>query len=288
MNTRRIAFLSFLFISSTILTNCTSDTNNDTPKDDDPTTEISTLEQFDQVNSTNRDIQIVVERTFNTFSGIFGIASEQKTSIDCPTVSTENDDREETLTIVYGEECDTPEGNKISGTIVIQYNKLPDYEKNITYTLKDIITDGITINGTAQRTFTFNPETRKVDYETTSKFDYKWENGLTAISEFKHKKEVFKEDTTGLPEQDILGYGFDFYTITTGSASVAFSNDDIFSTEIIDPLRYESICGYTVQGIEATVQNSKMVTTDYGDGTCNTSATQTDSDGNETIIEIDW
>ncbi len=290
MKNRTLAFISILFISSIFLSSCTNDSDNDTTKNDTPTTEVATSEQYEQIKSANREIHKVIERFFNTESGIFGISKLERSIVDCPTFATENDGTNMTITIDYGDGCQTPDGNETSGRIIMIFNIEPNGDKHdttdISYTVENIVYDNITINGNARRSFVYNAETGNATYDATSSFKFEWEDGMTGTSESNRVKEIFREETQGLPGQDPFGYGFDFYSLTTGNSSTQFSNDDTYSSEITTPLRYESICGYIVSGIQSTIENREIITLDFGDGRCDNIATETDSDGNETTIEL--
>ncbi len=291
MKNRAITVISFLCISCILLVSCTSDTDNDT-NNNTPTDDAITSKQYEQIESASREIHTVIERFFNTESGIFGISGLQNKNINCPKLTTENDGTNMTITIDYGDGCETPDGNRTSGKIILVFNVEPSGDNNdtteISYTVENIVYDDITINGNARRSFTYNIETGNAKYDATSSFKFEWGDGVTATSESNRIKEIFREENQGIVEEDPYGYGFDFYAITTGNSSTSFNNEDTYSSEITTPLRYESICGYTVKGVISTIQNSKMVTLDYGDGTCDNEAVQTDSDGNETTIELSW
>ena len=103
MKNRAITFISFLFILGIILVSCTSDTIDNTTKNATPVDEVTTAKQYEQVESASREIYRVIERFFNTESGIFGITGSQKKNMNCPKLTTENDGRSMTLTIDYGD-----------------------------------------------------------------------------------------------------------------------------------------------------------------------------------------
>ncbi|MEW7279470.1 hypothetical protein ABW636_12825 [Aquimarina sp. 2201CG1-2-11] len=291
MKNRAITFISFLCIPCILTVSCTSDTDNVT-NNDTPIEEVTTSKQYDQVESASREIYTVIERFFNTESGIFGIAGLQNKNSNCPKLTTENDGRSMTISIDYGDGCETPDGNRTAGKIILAFNIEPDGDNKdtteISYTVENILYDNVSINGSARRSFTYNSEIGNAKYIATSEFEFDWGDGVTATSKSNRVKEIFREENQGIVEEDPYGYGFDFYALTTGSSSTSFNNEDTYSSEITTPLRYESFCGYTVKGVMSTFINKKIVTLDYGDGTCDNKAIQTDSDGNETTIELSW
>ncbi len=277
MKNRIVNFLSILFVSTTFLISCSDDDN----ENQIPTSEVTTSKEYTDVEAANNEINAVVEDVFSTESGINpGPALGSKVP-DCATVTSETLEETRTVVIDFGDGCEI-NGEMISGSIRMSFSVQLDAENKveITYSLENFKYKDVTVSGNATTTFTFRSEGTNTTFTTNSNFSFAWAEGLTATSETNFVNETFLETNPDTPGD------FDFYTLNSGSSSTTFSNGDKYSVEITTPLRNESGCQYIVSGIIVTNQNSETTTLDYGNGECDNTATQTDSDGNETIIDL--
>lgn len=279
MKNRVIAYIGLLFITSTFLPSC----NNDDDKTSTPTSAVTTSKQYDNVASANKEINAIIENVFNTESITRANRNTNSKLTDCITITSEITDQTKTVIIDFGEKCELPNGDIISGGIGMSFSLQLDTESKIeiTYTLEKIVYNDITISGNATTIFSFQNDTGNTKFTTNSNFLFTWADQLTATSETNYVTESFTENNN--PDSPT---NLSFYTLTTGSALTEFSNGDRYAVEITTPLRNESSCAYTVSGVLVTTENSNIITLNYGDGECDNIATQTDGDGNETTIEL--
>ncbi|MBQ0733434.1 hypothetical protein [Aquimarina celericrescens] len=282
MKNRVIAFLSFILVSSSFLVSCQDDDND--PQI--PTTQVTTAAQFKDVEAVNTEINTLVENVFNNESGFVPTTrSLNNKMVDCATITSEFAENTRIILIDFGDGCEI-NGEMISGSIRMSFAVTLDAENKveISYTLENVVYKNITISGNATTTFTFRNDTGNNSYTsnfaTNSNFSFAWEDGLTATSETTFTNETFFGPDPNNPNE------FEFYTLNSGSSITEFSNGDRYAVEITTPLRNERGCVYTVSGVIVTSQNSETITLDFGDGECDNIATQTDTDGNETTIEL--
>ncbi|MCK8521890.1 hypothetical protein M0D21_09950 [Aquimarina sp. D1M17] len=278
MKKNAIAFLSFLFLSTTFFLSCQDDDNDQMI----PTAQVTTEKQYDDIETANNRIQSTVENTFNLESGFPVNRQLLSKNSDCITTTSEVIENTRTITIDFGDGCEVANGEIITGTITMSFSILMDTENQveITYTVENFTYKEISVNGSATTTVSIDRDAGNRKFTTTSNFVFTWGDGLSATSETNFTKETFLETNADNPGD------FDYYSLTSGSSNTTFSNGDIYSVEITTPLRNERGCIYIVSGVIITSQNSDTVTLDYGDGECDNIATQTDSDGNETTIEL--
>ncbi len=283
MKNRVIAFLSIFMVSSIFLISCQDDDDNDPQT---PTTEVTTAKQFKDVEAANTEINKTVENVFGTESGFIPTdRSFTNKMSDCAAITSEVTDNTRTIVIDFGDGCEV-NGETISGSIRMSFAIELDTENKveITYSLENFIYRDITITGNATTRFTFNNDLANGSYTsnfvTTSDFSFTWADGLTATSTTNFTNETFFESNQDNPGE------FEYYSLNSGSSNTEFSNGDIYSVEITTPLRNERGCAYIVSGVIVTNENSETITLDFGNGECDNIATQTDSDGNETNIEL--
>ncbi len=281
MKNRIIAFLSIFMVSSIFLISCQDDDNDAQP----PTTEVTTANQFKDVEAANTEINRTVENVFGIESGFIPATRSFNKMPDCATITSESTETTNTIVIDFGDGCEV-NGKTISGTIRMSFAIELDAENKveITYSLENFVYGDITITGNATTTFTFNNDLANGSYSsnfaTTSDFSFTWADGLTATCTTNFTNETFFESNQDNPGE------FEYYSLNSGNSNTEFSNGDIYSVEITTPLRNERGCAYIVSGVIVTNENSETITLDFGNGECDNIATQTDSDGNETNIEL--
>ncbi|MEW7292552.1 hypothetical protein [Aquimarina sp. 2304DJ70-9] len=278
MKNRFIAFLSLFFVVSTFLIGCKDD-DNDVQI---PTSEVTTAKEYKDVEAANTEINFTVETVFGTESGLIPTTrSVENKMIDCATITSEVVEGTRTILIDFGEGCEV-NGETISGSIRMSFAITLDTENKveINYILENFVYKDIAIAGNANTTYTFRSEAGNTAFSTSSNFSFAWADGLTATSESNFVKETFLDSNPDNPQDS------EYYKLTSGSSLTQFNNGDRYGVEITTPLRNERGCAYTVSGVIVTTQNSEVITLDYGDGTCDNIATQTDGEGNETTIEL--
>ncbi|WP_024770729.1 hypothetical protein [Aquimarina macrocephali] len=279
MKKRFFAYTGLLFITCSLLLSC----SNDDDATQIPTTAVTTSKQYKDITSANKEINSVVENVFNAESNIGNKSFSKVKTPECATITSEITDQTKTVTIDFGENCELPNGEVISGSIRMSFSLKLDTESKIeiSYSLDKIVYKDITVSGTATTIFSFQSDTGNTKFTTNSDFTFAWTDGVTATSKTNFTTESFSGNTNPDTPPSLI-----FYSLTTGNSLTEFSNGDRFAVEITTPLRNESSCQYTVSGIIATTENSAVITLNYGDGECDNIATQTDADGNETTIEL--
>ncbi len=279
MKKRVFAYLGLLFITCSFLLSC----NNDDDETQVPTTAVTTSKQYKDITSANKEINSIVENVFNTETNIGNKSFSNVKTPECATITSEVTDEKKTVTIDFGDNCELPNGEVISGRIQMSFSLKLDTESKIeiSYSLDKIVYKDITVSGTATTIFSYNSDAGNTKFTTNSDFAFAWKDGLSATSKTNFATESFSGNSNPDTPPNLI-----FYSLTTGSSLTQFSNGDRFAVEITTPLRDESSCQYTVSGVMVTTENSAVITLNYGDGECDNIATQTDADGNETTIEL--
>ena len=197
----------------------------------------------------------------------------------CPNVEieSENGDYPKTIILDYGDGTELQNGKVLSGVITIVIStprSSSEFERNVTYTNFGI--DDMLINGTSVVTVDREEEnfrTFKNNLEITL------EDGTVVTRHSERFWQWIEGMDTELDQTD------DVIQIT-GFAEVSTSAGDEYKKEIIEPLIRNRDCRFIVQGVVQITLNGEVSTLDYGDGTCDALAILTNSDGEETEIDL--
>lgn len=203
---------------------------------------------------------------------------------NCPVVEYtegENDGYPKIITLDYGDSTVLQNGTVLSGMIEITISaprSSQDYERTVQYTAFGV--DSITVDGfativvdkvdtmfrqyTSDLTFTLADGTV---IDRTSERVWQWIEGM---------------DTPEDQSDDVI--------VISGKAEAIMTIDgetDTYKKEITTPLKRIGDCRYIVEGVvEITLNDTLISSIDYGDGTCDDVAVVTDSEGNQSEIDL--
>ena len=198
---------------------------------------------------------------------------------DCFTKTVEIDGATKVVTIDFGEGCEMPNGNILSGKIILTYEYNSDLNMvTVVYTYDNFYFNDISVVG--ETTIVRVKENENVNPESTITFNIKltWPDETYVVQEGTKVREWIE----GYDTRDLTDNVF----LITGSWSTTYSDGTVCSVTVIEPLRREMICKYIVSGIIEITKNNVTFTLNYGDGTCDNIAVITDALGNTTEIII--
>lgn len=194
----------------------------------------------------------------------------------CATVTVSSSTYPKTITIDYGTSCSNRKGRVKSGKIIIEISDT-------------------TVNAGAVRIITYDNfyiDSMKVDLSATFKnlgkndagnwvIESSWDQTITKTNGdvIVQKSSESVEWVSGFETTEKLD---DVY-YKSGSGSVTVNSTLKFSKTITSPLLVDKSCGYIKSGTEELNRNGNVVVIDYGDGTCDDSATVTANDTTEVI-----
>jgi hypothetical protein len=270
MKNRIIAFAS-IFVMTTFLFSCSTDDDSGKEIPSNPD-QVAVSAKYKNVRSANREINSAVQSIMNNPSANRRLKNG---SNDCTSFTSESTDTGETAIITFGENCTSPDGKPISGKILLSYTIKEDSEViiyDISYILENFSFNGITVTGSSVATF--NILNKK--FVTVSDYKFTWEDGLSVNSKNTTSVEIIMNETPA-----------EVYTTINMDTTAEFSSGELYTSKTTTPMRIENECNYVVSGVLETNENGSITTLDYGDGTCDNVATQTDADGNVTTIDLD-
>ena len=186
---------------------------------------------------------------------------------DCATVV--EDEENNTKTITFSEDCEGKRGQVRSGTMIVTYSETQAEAgsfRQVTY--NDFYLNGVKIEGT-RRT-----EIISID-ESGSK---------TMRTSMSDGKMIYEDGTFETKNSEMTRYTHvenseKQYSSLTGSKSAVSTEGVNFSMEITTPIKFVYNCddlGFRkrgkipVEGVKVSIDGDQTITTDFGDGNCDT------------------
>lgn len=186
---------------------------------------------------------------------------------DCATVV--EDEENNTKTITFSEDCEGKRGQVRSGTMIVTYSETQAESgsfRQVTY--NDFYLNGVKIEGT-RRT-----EIISID-ESGSK---------TMRTSMSDGKMIYEDGTFETKNSEMTRYTHvenseKQYSSLTGSKSAVSTEGVNFSMEITTPIKFVYNCddlGFRkrgkipVEGVKVSIDGDQTITTDFGDGNCDT------------------
>ncbi|TXN36849.1 hypothetical protein FVB32_00765 [Flagellimonas hymeniacidonis] len=196
---------------------------------------------------------------------------------DCVTITTVVTDTTREKTIDFGEGCELPNGNVLSGIIQLSYAKdMETASKSIALTLENFTFNGVAVEGSADILRVRSNDNGNPQSTANASFNATWPEGDTA-------------SFTGTRTREwIEGYGSGFWGdnvfLITGKRTYVGRLGNVFIKEVITPLRREMACRFIVSGVLEISRNDNTASLDFGDGSCDAKGILTKPDGTETEI----
>jgi hypothetical protein len=198
----------------------------------------------------------------------------------CVTISTEVSGGFSQLTLDFGDGCELPNGNIVSGIIMMSQDVNAELASRvIQVTFNNFTRNGVLVDGTRSVTRVLsnengNPQsTAEVDMQVT------WPNGATYTRQATRVREWIEGVNTGTWTDNVFSI--------TGNGTTTGPLGNTHSANITTPLRREAVCAFIVSGVVELSRNNNTGTLAYGDGSCDGEATWTGPNGNTITIILD-
>lgn len=272
--TRIVGLLMGVFLLATV--SCS--------KEGDDTEELSSSEvisstelQFsDETEMISEEVTTVAEDVYASDEISFTSKGDYKSDYlpDCVTVTTVVTDTTREKTIDFGEGCELPNGNILSGIINLSYAKdMEAASKSIALSLENFTFNSIAVEGSADILRVRSNENENPQATANASFNATWPEGDTASFEGTRTREW------------IEGYGSGFWGdnvfLITGKRTYVGREGNVFVKEITTPLRRELSCRFIVSGVLEISRNDNTASLDFGDGSCDAKGILTQPDGTE-------
>lgn len=209
----------------------------------------------------------VTTRGFRDRSGFFS---------NCATIESETINDTTTNTITFQDDCENRRGAVVSGSIIIVKIE-SDTNINRSVSFENFSVNGYAVSGTMDYNFVEENTNGNPEITGTTNLSIDTDEGTIT----KNGSKTIEITSGG----DTDTYTDDEFTYT-GINTCSDAEGNIVEVEIIIPLVKPADCNYIAEGTKQYSENSEVSTLDYGDGTCDSTAMHTASDGTITEIEL--
>lgn len=198
---------------------------------------------------------------------------------ECLTITTVRTNGMVEKTMDFGEGCETPNGNVLSGVVFLSY--AADMElasKTLSLELRDFTFNAIAVEGGATLLRQRANNNGNPQSEVSSDFRATWPDGETASWTGNRTREW------------IEGYGSGFWGdnvfLITGDQTLVRRNGVVWNRSTVSPLRRELSCRFLVSGQLQLSRNDLTAVLDFGDGSCDAFGELTYPDGTTETIPL--
>lgn len=278
MRILNLKLLVLFIVGNFIFTSCS---NSDTVDLSEPISADETIALV-EMDDISDEVNNVIDDYFAADEQLLSKSEEESKTdglLTCVTRTIVITDTLKVVTLDFGDGCELPSGNVLSGKIIMSYSIDPNLlTLTITYTYENFYFNDIRVEGEniivrIRENENGNPQST-LTYNTT----LTWPDGVYASK----KGTIVREWTEGY---DTRIFGDNVFLIT-GDWTVTFSDGTIFSSNIIEPLRREMACRFIVSGVVEVQKLDIKGTLDFGDGSCDDKAILTNEAGEETEITL--
>ena len=198
---------------------------------------------------------------------------------DCVTVSVVLNQGMREVTLDFGEGCELPTGNLVSGKVNLSYVlDLEAASNRVELTLEDFTFNDVLVEGDATIVRVRSNESGNPQGTANATFVATWPNGDTASFTGTRTREWIEGFGTGF-------WGDNVFLITGKRTYISRAGNE-FVKEVITPLRRELSCRFIVSGVLDISRLGNTARLDFGDGSCDAKGTLTYADGTEEEVYL--
>ncbi|MGB5500075.1 MAG: hypothetical protein WBM77_14185 [Maribacter sp.] len=258
---KKVNFTGSLLMAILVLVSC--DKNDSPDISEEGTITVAELKVSDETDLIAEDVINIGEEVYATDE----ITATSKANYnsdylpDCVTITTVVTSTSKEKTIDFGEGCELPNGNVLSGIIYLSYLKDMDLAtKTLSMSLEGFTFNGVAVEGSASIERTRSNDSGNPQSDAEASFSGNWPDGTSA------------NFTANRTREWIEGYGSGYWAdnvfLISGKGTYTGKLGNVFMKETIVPLRRELSCRFIVSGILEISRNDATAILDFGDGSC--------------------
>ncbi|EAR00763.1 hypothetical protein [Maribacter sp. HTCC2170] len=271
-NLRKVKFMGSLLLAICVLGSCDKDDSQNISED--MTITATELNASDEADLIIEDVVNIGEEVYATDEIMTTSKADYRSDYlpDCVTITTVLTSTSKEKSIDFGEGCELPNGNILSGIIQLSYLKDMDLAtKTLSMSLENFTFNGVAVDGNASIVRMRNNENGNPESNAEADFEGNWPDGDSASFSANRTREW------------IEGYGSGYWGdnafLISGKATYTGKLGNVFMKETIVPLRRELSCRFIVSGILEISRNDATASLDFGDGSCDAKGILTHPDG---------
>lgn len=258
---KKVNFTGSLLMAMLVLVSCDKDESPDISEEG--TITVAELKVSDEADLIAEDVFNIGEEVYATDEITVTSKANYISDFlpDCVTITTVITSTSKERTIDFGEGCELPNGNVLSGIIYLSYLKDMDLAtKTLSMSLENFTYNGVAVEGSASVLRTRSNESGNPQSVAEASFSGNWPDGTSA------------NFTANRTREWIEGYGSGYWAdnvfLISGKGTYTGKLGNVFMKETIVPLRRELSCRFIVSGILEITRNDATASLDFGDGSC--------------------
>ncbi len=258
---KKVNFTGSLLMAMLVLVACDKDESPDISEEG--TITVAELKVSDEADLIAEDVFNIGEEVYATDEITVTSKANYISDFlpDCVTITTVITSTSKERTIDFGEGCELPNGNVLSGIIYLSYLKDMDLAtKTLSMSLENFTFNGVAVEGSASVLRTRRNDSGNPQSDAEASFSGNWPDGTSA------------NFTANRTREWIEGYGSGYWAdnvfLISGKGTYTGKLGNVFMKETIVPLRRELSCRFIVSGILEITRNDATASLDFGDGSC--------------------
>lgn len=198
----------------------------------------------------------------------------------CVTITTEISLGFTQKTLDFGDGCELPNGNIVSGIIMMSHAvAINPATREIVVTFDNFTRNGILVEGTRSVERVASNDAGNPQATATVDMQVTWPDETTYTRVGTRTREWIEGINNGTWTDNVFSI--------TGSGTTTGRLGNTHSATITTPLRREATCAFVVSGVVELSRNDTTGTLAYGDGSCDGEATWTNPNGQTVSIFLD-
>ncbi len=269
---KKVNFAGSLLMAILVLVSCDKDDSQDISEEG--TITVAELKVSDETDLIAEDVINIGEEVYATDEIMVTSKANYFSDFlpDCVTITTVVTSTSKEKTIDFGEGCELPNGNVLSGIIYLSYLKDMDLAtKTLSMSLENFTFNGVEVEGSTSIVRTRSNDSGNPQSDAEASFSGNWPDGTSA------------NFTANRTREWIEGYGSGYWAdnvfLISGKGTYTGKMGNVFMKETIVPLRRELACRFIVSGILEISRNDATASLDFGDGTCDAKGILTHPNG---------
>jgi len=259
-NFKKRTLIRFAIIGLVLFASCTKETSEEVSPDEIITA--TELKTSDESTFVSEEIFQIIEDVYATEE--IQVQSKNYNSNllpDCVTITTAITGTSKQKTIDFGSGCTLPNGNTLSGIIMMTYEQhLEMASKTIAVSLDNFSFNEVGVEGNANINRMRSNENGVPQSNAVLNFTISWLDG--SITSFSGEQ----------TREWILGYGSGYWAdnvfLITRKGSYTGRQGNVFTKTTTTPIRREAACRFIVSGVLEITRNDSAVRLDFGNGEC--------------------
>lgn len=276
---KKLNFPALMLVALVAFVSCNKEDSAEIDSPEEQTFEVAELQASDESEMISEEVIGIAEDVYATDEILTTSKGSYASDLlpDCVTITTVITSTSKEKTIDFGDGCELPNGNVLSGIIFLSYLKDMDLAtKTLSLSLENFTFNGVSVEGSASVERMRSNENGNPQSDAVADFSAEWPDGSTASFTGNRTREW------------IEGYGSGFWGdnvfLISGKGTYTGPAGNVFMKETITPLRREMACRFIVSGVLEISRNETTVSLDFGDGSCDAKGILTYPDGSSEEI----